>query len=118
MRVVAKDYSELIAALNRRRAELCLTLSELDELSGLADRHCSKLLSATPTKFIGTVSLPCLLAALGLKIIIVDDPAALERIKGRLARRAAPMRHQVVAHRTGPNRPQEPAERGAAISAV
>lgn len=65
MRVVAKDYQQLIAALNRRRCELCLTLAELDELAGLADRHCSKLLSKTPTKFIGKVSLPCLLASLG-----------------------------------------------------
>ncbi len=76
MRVVAKDYQQLIAALSRRRRELGLTLCELDELAGLAERHSSKILGPNPTKFLGPMSLFCLLQTLGLKITIADDPEA------------------------------------------
>jgi hypothetical protein len=97
MRIEARNYFQLIAALSRRRAELGITLATLDEIAGLSERHCSKIFGPTPTKFCGPVTLGCLLGALGLRIIITDDPAALARVERRL--RARQLRHAVTSKR-------------------
>jgi hypothetical protein len=93
--VEVTTYQQLIDALIARRAELQITLAELDTWAGLSDRHCSKLMSSKPTKFLGPISLSCLLAALGLKLVVSVDEAAAARIERRLMKRRPGPVHRV-----------------------
>jgi hypothetical protein len=76
-----RTYFELIAALMARREQLNISLDTLNALAGLADRHCSKILTPHPSRFLGPVSLDNLLAALGLKITISVDDEASSRVQ-------------------------------------
>ena len=101
--VECRTYFQLIDALAARRLELRATLAELDEVAGLAERHSSKVFSRRPTKYLGPITLSCLLAALGLKIVVVEDPEALERVEHRYRRRG-PWFHRLT-HTGGPSSP-------------
>jgi hypothetical protein len=84
---VVRNYSELHAALRRRADELNVSRATLDSVAGLADGHSSKILGPGQVKKLGHVSLGALLGGLGLKIVLVEDEAALRRIQSRLAPR-------------------------------
>jgi hypothetical protein len=75
---VVREYGELVEALRRRCAELEIPFEVADEVAGLPDRYVSKLLSPTPIRSLGRISWN-VLAALGLQIIVVEDPDALEK---------------------------------------
>jgi hypothetical protein len=86
-RVLAQvtDYAGLVGALRARCAELNLTFDVLDEIAGLADRYSSKLLTPAikPSRTLGKMSLGAVLGALGLKLIVVEDPVALAKVQNR-----------------------------------
>jgi hypothetical protein len=71
----ATSPAEIVALLEQRRYRLEISQRDLDGIAGLADGHVSKI--ACGTKVIGHVSLPNLLAALGLKLAIIADDASL-----------------------------------------
>ena len=77
----AKNYDELLALLKRRRDQLHVSLETVDALSGLPSGY-----SAAPTKIraLGPVSLPLLLGALALRLLVAVDPEQYERIRKRL----------------------------------
>ena len=82
------DYAGLVAALRARKAALDVTFATLEDIGGLQAGYLSKLMSPTaPTKVFGPVSLELTLAALGVKILIVEDAAAMARVLSRLIRR-------------------------------
>src|SRR5260370_40726744 len=74
--------ADLISALRNRAGELELSYESLDALAGLADRHTSKLMCGTTE--LGRISFPALLDALGVSLVLVEDPAKAEA--ARLAR--------------------------------
>ena len=82
-----RDYGGLVEALRARCDELNVAGITLDDLAGLAVGHVNKLLCPQPMRVLGPVSLPALLGALGLQLIVAEDPEALARVRARLTPR-------------------------------
>jgi hypothetical protein len=82
-----RDYGGLVEALRARCDELNVAGITLDDLAGLAVGHVNKLLCPQPMRVLGPVSLPALLGALGLQLIVAEDPEALARVQARLTPR-------------------------------
>jgi len=76
----AHDYAGLVTVLKQRVAELGQPMETLDVVGGLPLRYTSKLLAPRAVKNLGPVSMGPLLAALGLKMIIVEDAEMLARV--------------------------------------
>lgn len=88
---VVADYPALHAALRARQAELGVGYGVLNDISGLS--YCDKLLAPMPIggpvarngrptpRGIGPLSLGPLLQALGLVLVVAEDPVQTERIK-------------------------------------
>jgi hypothetical protein len=83
------SYDDLIAALRARKDELDISFLELDFIGGLTSGHSSKLLAPVRPymKCLGPVSLGLILGALGLRLLVVEDPEALARVRGRYVKR-------------------------------
>jgi hypothetical protein len=79
-----RDYIDLQLALRDRAAELNISRLCIDEVSGLQHGYSAKLLSVPPIKCLGRTSLGPLLQALGLKLIVAEDPEALAKVSRRL----------------------------------
>ena len=86
----ATDYDSLVALLRQRFDSLQTTFEALDHASGLHSNYSNKLLGSVPVKSLGRVSLGPILQSLGLAILVVEDPAALARVRNRLTRRRRP----------------------------
>jgi hypothetical protein len=93
-------YAALIRAFRARADELkiAVTGAAVHEVCGLPSYYFSKILSPSPTpaKRFGSVSLGPILAALALKIVLVEDRAALDQYTSRI-----PKRRQEFAHGGG-----------------
>jgi hypothetical protein len=85
---VVHDYASLHDALRRRADQLQLSRATLDNLTGLADGHSSKLLALSHPKILGEKSFGLLLAALGLRLVVEEDPQALAKYAARCKPRA------------------------------
>lgn len=72
-----RGYAELRAALRRRRADLRLTVADLDAISGVQPGYSTKLENGI--KNFGPQSLECILGALGLEIVLVRASGSLEQ---------------------------------------
>src|SRR5437868_13877845 len=77
------DYGGLLEAFRERAKELEISRQGIDSIAGWADGYAGKLLStgeaAKRRKRIGPLSLELMLGALGLKMILVEDPEATAR---------------------------------------
>ena len=98
-----RSYLGLIDALRARRLELDLSFALLDELAGLAPGYGAKVLAPAESrskhpKLLGSMSLALILQTLGCRLELVEDPAAMERIKPRLVPRyrVGSPRHAVI----------------------
>ena len=80
-----RDYTDLLQILRQRQAELSVSCLTIDEISGLANGHSSKLLAGL--KRCGILSYFLLARALALRIVVVPDDEALERLRHRLVKR-------------------------------
>lgn len=85
---IVRDYSELHAALRARAEQLNVSRETIDNVAGFQQGYASKLLAGKPITIIGKWSFGTILAALGVKLILVEDPDAMARIKDRLVPRA------------------------------
>ena len=85
----ASDATGIADALNTRRKQLGLTMSELNDLSGFAGGYVNKVFAAGYKKDLGRLSLPIFLEALGCKLAIIADDEAIPAI----TRRAIKERH-------------------------
>jgi hypothetical protein len=92
-----RSYADLIRALRERKERLDVSFNLLEDISGLQSGHISKLLSPRASKRLGELSLDCLLAALGVKLVVQVDPVAMARVRSRLTPRyrAGRERHAV-----------------------
>jgi hypothetical protein len=86
-RAEAKDYSEFHAAFRLRAEQLKVSRLNLDEVSGTAHGWWGKFLGPRQIRRIGFATLGPALAALGLKIVLVEDEEAFKKIKSRLVKR-------------------------------
>jgi hypothetical protein len=96
-RVVATfaDYPSMVTAMRLRAQErrLAITSPDVAAVCGLPDHYVAKLLAVTPVKRIGMISLGPLLAILGVRLQMVEDRDAIERLEHRL-----PTRNEAFAH--------------------
>lgn len=83
----AHDYLDLHAAARARAEQLNVSRETIDDVAGLTNGYASKLLALPPIKKFGPISLGPTMRALGLKMIVVDDPEALAKVEGRLTPR-------------------------------
>lgn len=91
------DYESLVKNLRERMDAIGITHDNLNELAGFADRYSQKILTLTQprpsssrprdgrgsVRRIGMQSLGPLLGALSVKLVLVEDPEALERNRSR-----------------------------------
>jgi hypothetical protein len=82
-----RDYSDLVAALRARANALDVSRGTIDEVAGLPSGYAGKLLALVPSKTLGRVSLGPVLGALGVMLVLVEDAAALDRVRDRLVKR-------------------------------
>lgn len=93
-RRIAEVHSldHLQALLRSVAEERGMSRVTLDGRAGLADGHSAKLLALIPTKRLGRQTMPGLLNALCVRLILEDDPEALEEavdeLNGRVRRQA------------------------------
>jgi len=82
-RIVATcaNYLGLVAAFRARIAELGISYETVDQLAGWADTYATKLLGEEPIRHFGPMSLDAVLGALGVRIALIEDAAALDRVR-------------------------------------
>jgi hypothetical protein len=110
-RRICTTREELVAALMARRDELDLTNAVLEAISGISDGYAAKVLTLTPIRRLGPMSLEAILGALGLgicAITIAADPEAIAQVAHRWEPRRGRPRKQRRAQRKGTKHP--PAE--------
>jgi hypothetical protein len=81
---VIGSYRDLVVALRRRVVELDTTINGLDDITGLPDGYCTKILSLTATTYLGPLSLGLVLKSLGVKLALIPDNEALAKMRDRL----------------------------------
>jgi hypothetical protein len=93
-RVIAEfcNYDELINALRARVAELNLSGEQIDRRSGLADHYAQKLLGPNQIRRLGAISLGPFLGALAVRGRLIEDRAAVEKLR----RQTTPRQSQFV----------------------
>jgi hypothetical protein len=85
-------YDDLVDVCRARADELQISRIELDRLTGLADAHSSMLLARKYMKVFGPVSTGLMLDALGLRLLVVEDP----KLTARTLKRRTPRHLQHV----------------------
>jgi hypothetical protein len=117
-------YPELIQALRSWAFELGTTYDAIDQVAGWEGRYVAKLLSPRPVKTFGQISLGLVLAALGLRLQVAVDEAALAKVRHRLTpsqwpekrRRATAIRQALTRQtRENPSRTQFKGDRAWAL---
>jgi hypothetical protein len=81
------SYNDLHALLRQRAAELELSREMIDERSGVQPGYSGKILAPRPIRRLGAFVIELICPALGVKLIAVEDAEALERLKGKVAKR-------------------------------
>ncbi len=76
---LCSDYADVIRALRDRTAELQISMVAIDSIAGLSDGYAAKLLSLSPAKVLGPISMGPTLETLGLRLMLVEDTAATAR---------------------------------------
>lgn len=86
----AVDYDGLIAVLRDRVTELNITHATLDNLTGLQSGYCGKILGQLGVRSLGPISLGPMLQALAVKMVIVEDVEAAQKMAPRWEKRVRP----------------------------
>jgi len=85
---------DLMRIIRARRLELGIPGAVLDEAAGLPDRYVSKLEAGV--KNLGRLSLPLLLEALGLRLVVIADDATLPASTKRFVGTMRPRVHSEI----------------------
>jgi len=75
------DYDQMISALRARAAELNLSGETIDTISGLPARYAAKLLGSAQIRRLGATSLGPFFGALAVRGVLLEDRAALARLR-------------------------------------
>lgn len=92
---VVTDFDGLTEAFRDRVEELQVTQLSLDAAGGLQPGYSGKLLCMPAMKSLGSKSLPQMLKATGMALVLVVDDLRFAEVKGQLAKRKRPMRAMV-----------------------
>lgn len=82
-----RNYDDLQAVCRAVADQRQRSRQEIDRLAGFAPGLAAKLLSDPPVRHMGRETFPDMLAALGIKLEVVDDPDALARVMARGGKR-------------------------------
>jgi hypothetical protein len=85
-----RSIDDLVEAIRARRDELNISHETIDHLAGFQGGYASKLLSPVPIRRLGRMSMPAVLGALGVALVLVED---LEQ-RAKVADRWTPRRRQ------------------------
>jgi hypothetical protein len=85
-----RSMEELLAALRARRDELQLTHERIDDIAGFASGYCGKLMAPIPIKNLGFMSFGLALDALGVALVMVENPEQIKRVANRWIPRLRP----------------------------
>ena len=94
---VVTDEIALVEALRARADELNASRTEIDRVSGMAPGYCSKLLCLPPIKYFGPQSFWNVAGAMGLAVMLVEDPVATARFSAQMQ----PRRNRKAVHHLG-----------------
>jgi hypothetical protein len=85
-RVIAdvSSYEQMLAALRARVKELEIHGERFDAFAGLPEGYLSKLIGPRPVRRIGPTSFAPVLSGLGLRLLVIEDNAATERLKNQV----------------------------------
>ena len=75
------EYSDFVQAIRDRVAELGIHGTRFDSLAGWPEGYLSKLTCERPVRRIGISSMGPLLSAMGVKLVMVEDPAGTARLR-------------------------------------
>lgn len=75
------SYEGMLDALRRRVTELQINGERFDSYAGLPTGYLSKLIGERPVRRIGMTSFEPLLAGLGLRLLVIEDPEGTARLK-------------------------------------
>ena len=76
-----RSRDELLETVRARAIELGTTRPQIDHVAGFTPGYAGKILGPGQVRSTVTESLFHLLWSLGLKLVIVEDPAALEAVR-------------------------------------
>jgi hypothetical protein len=99
-RVIAEvcSYEQMVDALRARVAELQVNGEPFDHFVGLPTGYLSKLIGARPVRRLGRTSFQPVLAGLGLRLLVIEDQAATERLRNSLPPRNPSFVRSVAVH--------------------
>jgi hypothetical protein len=78
------DYTGMLDTLRARVEELQIQGERFEAFAGLPTGYLSKLIGVRPVRRIAMVSMGPIFSALGIRCIVVEDPAATARLKNRI----------------------------------
>lgn len=97
---VVTDLDGLLEAFRDRVEDLQVTRESIDQAGGLQSGYSGKLLCSPPMKSLGRESVPRMLKATGMALVLVIDDERFALIKEQLAKRKRP--HRAIARRIKP----------------
>jgi hypothetical protein len=90
-RIIAEfdDYSGFLQAMRLRaqQTNIAITSPDMARVSGLPDAFIAKLLSPKAPRRLGMLSMHSVLATLGVKLLMIENPVTTARYTSRLKRR-------------------------------
>ena len=101
---VVRSYADLHAVLRERAEALDVSRESIDYASGLQNGYSSKILSPRPPKRLGPLSMGLMLETLGVALIAIVDPDAVERTTRKLPKREVSVPMQAVKSGRGKSR--------------
>lgn len=87
-----RSMPELVDAIRARRDELNISHETIDNIAGLQSGYTSKLLGPIPLKGFSHMSLGAVLGALGIGLVVIEDPEAKAKVQSRWQKRKRPQR--------------------------
>ena len=88
---------ELVDVMRRRREALGISFETLDQIAGVDDRYAAKVLSPKPLRGLGYMSMGPLLGAMGLALVVIENPEQIARVRHLWIPRKRPQRVQTDA---------------------
>jgi hypothetical protein len=88
--IIVRGMPDMVASFRVCRDERGLTHETIDDIAGFQSGYCSKLLAPEPIRNLGWLSFGDFLGAVGKLMLLVDDPAQVERVKDRWIQRRWP----------------------------
>jgi len=78
------SYEGMLEALRTRLSELQVNTEKWEDFAGVPRGYLSKLFGVRPVRRLGMTSFAPVLAGLGLRLLVIEDQEATERLRNRV----------------------------------